>query len=657
MPHRHYFAYRSFQPEFAAMRRFAQAGVDTICFLPANTVNSLGQPYSAYPPIWHWYDTYDFTTLDRQIADVQEASPGASLICIVDLNSPAWLSRQLSLAHESGDSFTHLSECLANPRWQQAVKRYLGEFLRHCETHHADRIVAYVLACGHTDEWFDHNGEICGLLKEQAYQAWRQEKQLPPQAPPSAKALNSPDYDDLLFDPTQSAGVFAYRRFCNELIGMSICEFAAEARRAIRPQAEIGVFYGYVMTRLGAAESGHLCYERVLQCPDIDFIISPGSYGDRAMGGGGGWLGCAGSEKLAGKHHLHECDQRTHTHNRRLSPYVSLEVPHWQNSREDLAGIKREFALALVNRASLWWFDMWGGFYQEPALFEAFRRMKDLYARWVDCPSQPVAQTALIVDPDALYYFTQRSPRQKAFQTHARQQLNRLGAPFECYCFNDITRIPNLADIKFFVFACQWEITSEKADVLRRLVLKDKRVVLWLYAPGLSNGTSLDPNRVKQWTGNDTAKQTDLGNRALHDPPRATQHAGGSTVEETELSVCAMDGWTSAFLPTPDALTPAMLKQLARQARVHLYTDAEVPIYADHQLLAIHSAHDGVITIRLPSTCQRVTDLFTGKCVASNSNTFDWHPTAPDSALFALQNGDQNCQHDGHRGMMPGVTG
>ena len=129
MPHRHYFAYRSFQPEFAAMRRFAQAGVDTICFLPANTVNSLGQPYSSYPPIWHWYDTYDFASLDRQIADLQEASPAASLICIVDLNSPAWLSRQLSLAHESGDSFTHLSECLANPRWQQAVKRYLGEFL------------------------------------------------------------------------------------------------------------------------------------------------------------------------------------------------------------------------------------------------------------------------------------------------------------------------------------------------------------------------------------------------------------------------------------------------------------------------------------------------------------------------------------------------
>ncbi|NLE54222.1 MAG: hypothetical protein GX617_04715, partial [Lentisphaerae bacterium] len=49
----------------------------------------------------------------------------------------------------------------------------------------------------------------------------------------------------------------------------------------------------------------------------------------------------------------------------------------------------------------------------------------------------------------------------------------------------------------------------------------------------------------------------------------------------------------------------------------------------------------GIITIRLPNTCQHITDLFSGKCVASNCNTFDWHPNAPDSALFELQHDNQ----------------
>ncbi len=606
----HYFAYRSFQPEFEAIKRFASVGLETICFFPGNTDNSLGQPYAQYPAVWRWYNAYDFGSLDQQIADLKGTGKDRNFICMVDLNSPEWLSRQLSLAHESGDSFTHLSEALANPRWKEATMQYLKDFLAYCEAHHADCIRAYVLVCGHTDEWFDHNGEICGLHKERAYRQWRMERGLPPQAPPSALAMNSPEYDGLLFDPATSSGVLEYRRFCNELVGNAICEFAKATREAIRPEAEIGVFYGYVMTRLGAAESGHCAYEKVVQSPDIDFFISPGSYGDRAMGGGGGWLGCSGTEKLAGKIHMHECDQRTHTHNRALTPYVSLNVPHWENTAEDLAGIKREFSLALTKRASLWWFDMWGGFYQEPVLFDTFRQMKEIYDSYIDLPAVNMEETALIVDVDGLYYFDQRSPRQSETQQSVRRKLNRLGAPFESYCFNDIPKIPNLDRIKFVIFMCQWEITPEKAEILKSYILNNDRVILWLYAPGLSDGKTLDPERIKRWTG-------------------VSQDTAGLAVRE-------MGNWSSAFLRTPAALTPAMLKSLAAKAHVHLYTDAEIPVYADGHFLAVHAKEGEKITLHLKEKYTLVTELFTGKTVAENSDCIEWKFSAPESALFKL---------------------
>lgn len=38
------FAYRSFWPEFGAMRQFKDAGVQTVCIFAANTENSLGKP-------------------------------------------------------------------------------------------------------------------------------------------------------------------------------------------------------------------------------------------------------------------------------------------------------------------------------------------------------------------------------------------------------------------------------------------------------------------------------------------------------------------------------------------------------------------------------------------------------------------------------------
>ncbi len=56
---RHYFAYRSFLPEFEAMKRFAAAGIRTICFFPGNTANSLGQPYAQYPSIWNWFSSFN----------------------------------------------------------------------------------------------------------------------------------------------------------------------------------------------------------------------------------------------------------------------------------------------------------------------------------------------------------------------------------------------------------------------------------------------------------------------------------------------------------------------------------------------------------------------------------------------------------------------
>ena len=77
---RHYFAYRSFLPEFDAMKRFAAAGVRTICFFPGNTTNSLGQPYAQYPSIWNWFDRYEFSSLDQQIADLKKAVPEAEFI-------------------------------------------------------------------------------------------------------------------------------------------------------------------------------------------------------------------------------------------------------------------------------------------------------------------------------------------------------------------------------------------------------------------------------------------------------------------------------------------------------------------------------------------------------------------------------------------------
>jgi hypothetical protein len=610
----HYFAYRSFNPEFETMKRFVKCGLDTICFLPGNTNNSLGLPYSKYPPIWCWYDQYNFNSLDEQINDLKKIKEDIKLICIIDLNSPEWLARRMSLWRETGDSFTHLSESLANIHWKEPTLNYLNAFLEYTEKNHSNSIVAYVLACGHTDEWFDHNNELCGLPKAKKYAQWRQDNGLElGKVPPPDSACNT-QYDDFLLDPSKSKDVFDYRKFCNELVGTSICEFAKVTKEKIRSEVEVGVFYGYVVDRVEAAESTHLDYERVLACKDIDFLISPGTYVAREMGDGSGWQNCSGSEKLAHKTHMNECDQRTHTYNHYLSPYVSFDVPSWQNTQEDLAGIKREFALTLINQSSLWWFDMWGGFYQEEELFDAFSKMIDIYNKNINLPVQSMEETIMIVDPAASYYIGHMAKPnlQRSLASQTRLKLNKSGIPFECYTFNDIPKIANLDKIKFVVMPCPWEITPEKETMLQKYLLNNNRTILWLYAPGLSDGTSLDESRCQKWIGKKLA-------------------------DAKGLEIHGFDNWNSAFIKHPDKLTPENITQLAQDAGVHVYVNKQIPVFANSRFLSIHCKDADKLTITLPSGFYFNKELFTEKSFDGTPNTITWETNGPETLLFELK--------------------
>ena len=603
-----YFAYRSFMPELEAVENFSAYGVNTICLFPANTVNSLGQPYSGYAPNRFWFGTYDFSAVEQQVQEALEKMPAARILMMIDLNSPEWLARQIGLAHTPGDSTTHLTETLLNPRWVEDTSAYVTAFLDFCESKWSDRIDAYIPACGNTDEWFDHNGELCSLIKEKAYADYRTKRGLAPEAPPSALKLNTPDFDELVFDPANSSGVLEFRRFCNEVVADGLLMFAQQIKTHLSRPVEVGAFYGYITDRAGVAESGHAFLRKVVHSPWVDFIISPGCYRDRAIGCGSGWQSISGTERLAGKRHFHECDQRTHTYNQNLSPYVKLEFQCWQNTTEDIAGIRREAALTILTRSSLWWFDMWGGFYSLPEHLQTIRQCHELYDRFIAEPSIKIDEVALITDEDTTFYLDQRSQRQRDFQSNIRVQLNRLGAAYDHYLLEDLPEIENWERYKLIILSNQIEITPKKAELLKKYVYSGGKTVLALYAPGLSDGKTLDIGRVVSWAG----------------VPYASPG----------LNITQKENCRIAYLHDPTSLTPAMLRNLAEKAGVRLNVSAEVPVYADRKLLAVHLPSAGTVEIKLPPYATGAVELFSGTRI--NQNSFNWTSENCETLLFEL---------------------
>jgi len=608
-----YFSYRSFWPEFETMKKFRDVGVNTICFFAANTKNSLGEPYCQYPPMWLWHAQYDFAPLDRQIEDILAANQDAELICIVDLNTPEWLVRNLAFYGMIFDSFTELGRVICSDDWRKMTAAYLEAFLRYAEAKYSARIKAYVLACGWTCEWMDYSRGVESSEKTKAFQKWSRERGLPvPSDIPALSVRDRAVHDDLLRDPERDRPALDYWRFSNEAVVDAIAFFVKKAKAVISSQTEIGVFYGYNLELdfRSLISRGHLDYERLLALPELDFLLSPGTYVDRAMGGGSGLMGPHGTVALKKKGFLHECDQRTHTYNANLTPFVNLRFDHWADDAATLAGMRREMALALINHTSLWWFDMWGGFYQGEAVYDNIRRMKEIWDLYAAREFGPVAEVALIVDPESAYYFNQNNPRTAEFISNLRNKLNRLGAPFDVYSFNDIASIPDFGRYKCVIFNTPFEITAKKGKVLRESVLKSHRTVIWLYAPGISDGKLWRPERVKEWSG--TAFGT----------------AGISSVE--------MEGWRSVYVADPGELTPAILRRLAAAAGVNIYCPAEIPVFANERLLAIHTATGDALQVNLPRSYSRITELYSKQIVARNAAAFDFRFSSPDTRLFEL---------------------
>jgi hypothetical protein len=608
------FAYRSFWPEFGAMRAFREAGVGTVCIFAANTDNSLGKPYSKYPPVWRWFGKYDFGSLDKQYDDVLAVNPEADFICMIDLNTPVWLQRQLSLQGHSAEceSFTMLSCACANPAWRKATGDYLEAVVRHMEARYGDRVKAYLLACGQTDEWMDYSRGVAGRAKTQAWKAWQKTHGRPEAPVPALDRIDRAAFGNLIRDPATERDVIDYAQFSGDIIVDTVLAFAATTRALIPKQRQIGMFFGYILELTGSRMvwAGHLEYERLYASPDIDFFISPGTYGDRPMGGGSGFMVPNGTRVLNGKGFLHEIDHRTPTYNVNLDEYVSIGwmVP-WKDQAETDAGLKREFALAIVNGTSLWCFDMWGGVFNTPETMKIVGQGKELWDRYAAPSSRSRAEVALVVDPQSARLVNDQNPLVKEIHQGTRNRLNRLGAPFEVFSFNDLARV-DLTPYKLLVFPGLFEVTPEKAALLTSRVLRDNRTAVFVHAPAISDGRSLDPARVQGLTG-----------VAFGTP-------GVTTVRR--------DGWTAIYAAGYADVTPQVLKKAAADAGVTVYCEDAVPVFANETLVAVHVAKGGAKILTLPVDCRKVRELYTGRVVPVQGRRFEYTFASPDTALFEI---------------------
>jgi hypothetical protein len=657
-------SFRSFRPDVRNITDFHKAGIRLMSVLHTGMDCTLDVPYSPFGESWKGIGQYDFEAIDRHMELFIHNAPDACFNIMLQLDTRDWY---LKLHPEFSNSYWNLVEMAGVKQWREDTARFLQDMLNYFEDKYGDKIFSYSLFCGSSTEWYT-NSQGRGRpeaairehpVKEASFREFTGDS--------SAKLLPLEQLhktsNGVFRHPVNDVKALRYWHFHHQIIGDAIVYFAAKSQEVLHHKKLLGLFYGYLTQLDGKRllEEGHLGYERVWACPDLDIIYAPAKYGKpRSFEGASGYLLTLDSLALHGKLMWQEIDHTTYVapqtvENGRRIPGSDSKLKDEFQTRMVL---RREFALTRTKRTALWWFDFFGGYYYSEALMKEIANMIKAQERIKDVPMRSVAEIAVFGDVDSMYFVQAFSSVASDLLVAPPDALARIGAPYDIFNFCDLDHENLLLDqYKLIIFLNTFLISEEKKEFINKKLKANGRTILWLYAPNYiqSNGfstesiaqitdfavneTNLEDSEViveneglfaklpanvkyaftKVAAASGSAYSTVAPNSAIPVSPLfeiddTSAETLGTYTQNGKVAFARkrLKKYTSIY-STVGNLTTDMYREIARSAGVHIYYEGNDPLYINNRLIGIHMQKDMEHTIKFPvKKSFRLEELFDG---------------------------------------------
>ncbi len=651
-------------------REAAQAGVHVYSdWFGASTVSDLGHVAP---------DEYDYGEFDRYFAAILDIDPQAYFLPHVGLTGPAWWQAAHPGEMCQYEDGTRGPTSFASEVW----RRDIGEDLRRLIAYlraapYADRILGYIFFNGYTAEWqmwgtWQTSRDDYSPPAMRAYRGFLAQRYSDDSALQSAwgdphvtlAAAAMPDWPKrrpagtrVLRDPRTERQAMDFYEFINQMDAEALLYMARVTREATRGESLVGTYYAYLTAHgINQQDSGHLAARRVFDSPDIDFLMSPPNYWYRKPGETSTFMSATDSLRYRGKLWLDESDHRTHLSDPgsgygRASTLDETRGVFW-----------REFAEVLTKRAAVSWFDMGGGWFSDPQILadmgQAAAIMQDSLAR--RRPFTP--EVAVLVDPDS-FFWMRPTMANSALDLHQVVTMPQSGAPWDYLLLSDIEN-SQLPDYKLYVFLNAFCVQPARREAIQARLKKNHATGLFVYAPGYFDGRSQSLDNMQALTGihiacDDTEYQPQIQLEA-GDPLAAGLDVGqpiGTSLtispqffaddsqariagrligsDRPGLVVKSANGWTSIYSSAMQ-LTPALMRNIARSAGVHIWLDSDDALYTDGQHVGVHAATAGTKSLRLPGP-YRVFNARSGQAVTTGGLTVAIPLQQAETALLRLE--------------------
>lgn len=590
------YAYMSYLGEKKYYKEIAETGIHLYnipSYLGERGINSTSGIGSFRSPIWIGEDQYDFSSLVKDFEDIIDSDPQAKVIIRFYLDPPLWwekLNPEASSQLSDGSTFR---QCFASEKWRIET----GKVLEDCigwlrKSKYSNYLIGIHVASGFTEEWFYHPKQYHdeNPVRLEAFRKW-----LRIQYNDNVIELqNAWTNQNVTFESAQLANISESEerrewrssteeqnyidtyRFQSEVMVENIAYFAKIVKEKSNVNLLTGAFYGYHYF-VTDARRGHGALAKLLECQYLDYLSSPNVY-NRVIGEDWPPMAAIQSVQLHGKLWLAENDTRTSIttllkdRSQGIAPQGQYENGVWLGPKEmetSVSFLWKDAGRMLAYGYGGWWFDMWGGWFSDPALLNVIEKTEQFHAEFLPQNENKMhSQVCVIVDEELSFWDASYGKLTNVILSN-RYPLAKTGAPYNLFLRTDIDTI---STAQYKVIWLMGMLKLKKDEILRIEKWRQQGVtVLWtdgyetkIYYP---DGEDFITNKKIKWTD-------------------------------------------------------AELRDIWNKAGVHLYIETNDVLYIGNNWLCIHTVKGGKRTVKFPFLAQ-VIDPKNKSIVADSTNKFD----------------------------------
>jgi beta-galactosidase len=458
-------AYTTYFEERSCCADFANVGyrlffVNTsFTKLPINSVSTGFSPFRI--GVFENEYTPDYSEFEREVYRILRAAPDAVIFPRIYVSMPKWWieshPEDVTLTPKGG-----YRETLFSNSYREDGARLLEQFIDHVKnSDYAYSIGGWQICGGQTQEWFHH--DLYGSLNNAAISSfgqWKTKKH-------KERDTALPSKEDFVYrgsGENTSENAILYSLFCNEEVAATVDHFARVIKEATDHSQIVGTFYGYSFESCDTALMGSHALRCLIDSPNVDFLSSPNSYhGNRKFGIDWVDMMPVDSIKLHGKLCFIECDVRTHLTRAIQDVRPGEYADHLYRTSEgdtvwvgppsaelSLCALRKCLAHQLSKGSAIWWFDMWGGWYDDPSLMKELTDMKHLCDNGsTRSGKSPRCEVVFFADERGYSRLFNASPQLRGIH-ETRLAMGNTGVPYDSYMSEDAANV--LENYKAAVF-------------------------------------------------------------------------------------------------------------------------------------------------------------------------------------------------------------